>query len=124
MKKTDISITCIYKIDSSVKKMRSIFNEIKKMDPVKAISVLMIDNRKTSKQLARAIKSALNNASLELKKDKDMLQFHVIRADQGRFLKRYRPGSRGMAKPIKKHTCHVTIELKVRNSKNNSNKEK
>jgi large subunit ribosomal protein L22 len=73
-----------------------------------------MDKKKSSMQLARAVMSAVHNASIGLKKEKDMLEFHGIQVNQGRSLKRYRPGSRGMAKPIKRETCHITIELKIK----------
>jgi large subunit ribosomal protein L22 len=59
----------------------------------------------------KAIESAIANATVTLKTSADLLKFKVLTVEEGQTLKRYLPGSRGNAKPIKKHMSHIKIIL-------------
>jgi len=74
----------------------------------------MYENTDASEILYKAIKSALSSARQILKVEDNLLNFKLLSVEQGRKLKRYRPGSRGNAKPINRRMSHIKIILEVR----------
>jgi len=96
-------------IHSTPKKLRFIIAEVKKMKPVQALDHLMYSPRKSAKVMYKVIKSAVDNAKATLQIDEHLLEFKVLKVDQGHALKRYNPGSRGSAKPYHKQFAHISI---------------
>jgi len=98
----------------SPKKARFYLPAIKKLKPAESLEFLMYENTDASEILYKAIKSALSSARQILKVEDNLLNFKLLSVEQGRKLKRYRPGSRGNAKPINRRMSHIKIILEVR----------
>lgn len=105
------SLTYLRNIKSSPKKLRMLLDDVKKMRPQEALDYLFYAPQKSAKIYHKALKSAISNATSTLKVGADMLQFKLFTIEEGRVIKRYRPGSRGMAKPIKRRYSHIKIIL-------------
>ncbi len=63
--------------------------------------------------LAKVVKSAAANAETNQKLSKDQLLVSSILVSPGSIIKRYRPGARGMIRPIMKRTSHVTVVVEA-----------
>lgn len=105
------SLTYIKYNRISPKKLRFILDNVKKFTPEQAIVRLEYSPLRTSKLLAKALGSALANASAALKIDKNLLQFKTLLVEEGPQLKRMRPGSRGMGRMFKRRSSHIKIVL-------------
>lgn len=99
----------------SPKKVRFLLAEVKRMPPVQALHHLRYTNKESAKYLYKAIQSAVTNAKNTLSTAEDMLQFKVLTVEEGRKLKRYRAGGRGMAKPYVHKYSHIKVVLTARN---------
>ncbi len=106
----------------SPKKLRFVAKSIKKLKPVDALSRLHLVQNRSAKMLAKAIKSAVDNGIAVYKISADTLVFAELKIDEGVFLRRMRPGARGMSKPYHRRTSHITVVLE--SSKKDSNKTK
>ncbi len=111
------SLTYQKNLKSSPKKMRMIRDLIVKMKPSEALPYLMFSPSKSAKIYYKVIKSAINNATATLKVTADMLKFRLLIVEEGRKLKRFNAGSKGMAKPIVKSYSHVKVVLVESNEK-------
>lgn len=103
------SLTYLKDIKISPKKMRMMLSEVKKKTPQMALELLMYYENKPAKIFYKAINSAINNATNTLKVSADMLEFKLFAIEEGRFLKRYKSGSRGGVNPIKKRYSHIKM---------------
>ena len=101
----------------SPKKARFYLPAIKKLKPAESLEFLMYENTDASEILYKAIKSAISSARQTLKVEDNLLKFKLLSVEQGQKLKRYRPGSRGNAKPINRRMSHIKIILEVRDVK-------
>jgi len=108
------SKTYLKNLRASPKKLRFLLPAIKKMKPLIALDYLYYAPNKMAKILYKAVKSAITNAKNTLKVNDDVLEWSLLTIEQGRALKRFKPGSRGNAKPIKKRFAHIKIILKVK----------
>lgn len=97
----------------SPKKARFYLPAIKKLNPVDSLEYLMYERTDASNILYKAIKSAINSARQILKVEDNLLNFKLLTVEQGQKLKRYRPGSRGNAKPINRRMSHIKIILEA-----------
>jgi len=100
----------------SPKKARFYLPAIKKLKPAESLEFLMYENTDASEILYKAIKSAISSARQILKVEDDLLNFKLLSVEQGQKLKRYRPGSRGNAKPINRRMSHIKIILEANKS--------
>jgi len=91
--------------------MRMMLNIIKRMSPREALDYLLYAGNEQAAVYHKIIKSAISNATNTLKLKDDMLKFKLLTIEEGHVLKRYKPGSRGMAKPIKRRLSHIKIIL-------------
>ncbi len=105
------SLTYIKNLRMPPKKLRFYLDEVKKMSPNDSLKKLYYGKQRATRILYKAIKSAVANATTTLKTSVDLLNFKVLTVEEGQTLKRYLPGSRGNAKPIKKHMSHIKIIL-------------
>lgn len=101
----------------SPKKARFYLPAIKKLKPAESLEFLMYENTDASEILYKAIKSAISSARQILKVEDNLLDFKLLSVEQGQKLKRYRPGSRGNAKPINRRMSHIKIILEAKNVK-------
>jgi large subunit ribosomal protein L22 len=109
------SVTYLKNLRIAPKKLRFFMPEIKKLKPVLALDYLFYIQNKPAKIFYKAIKSAVTNAKNTLKVNEDLLKFKVLTIEEGQKLKRYRPGSRGTAKPFKRRMSHIKIILQAQN---------
>lgn len=103
--------TYIKNLKITPKKLRFLLPTIKKMSPVESLDYLFYTPKKGAKIFYKAIKSAVNNAKQTLKVSEDLLKFKLLTVEEGRTLKRYQAGGKGVAKPIKKEYAHIKIVL-------------
>ncbi len=96
-------------VHSTPKKLRILLMDIKKMSPVKAMDHLYYSPKKSATILYKVIKSAVDNAKATLQIDAHLLEFRVLKVDQGHALRRYNPGSRGTSKPYRKQFAHIQV---------------
>ena len=96
-------------VHSTPKKLRTLLMDVKKMSPVKAMDHLMYSPKKSANILYKVIKSAVDNAKATLQIDANLLEFKLLKVDQGHALRRYNPGSRGNAKPYRKQFAHINV---------------
>ena len=101
----------------SPKKARFYLPAIKKMKPSESLEYLMYERTDASVILYKAIKSAISSAKQMLKVEDNLLEFKLLSVEQGQKLKRFRPGSRGNAKPINRRMSHIKIILEAKEVK-------
>jgi Ribosomal protein L22 len=95
----------------SPKKLRFLLPELKKISPVSSLEYLEYLPKKGAKILKKAVKNAIDAAKSSLKINENELKFKTLAVDEGRKLKRYRPGGRGTVKPIVRRFAHLKIVL-------------
>ncbi len=105
------SLTYLKQLRVSSKSLRFVVPHVRRIQPQKALEILMYSPKKESRFLYKAINSAIHNAVQTLKVSPDVLQFKLFTVEQGRPLKRYRPGARGGVRPVKKKFSHIKIIL-------------
>ncbi|MFA6080936.1 MAG: uL22 family ribosomal protein [Patescibacteria group bacterium] len=98
----------------SPKKARFYLPAIKKLKPIDSLDFLMYERTDAAAILYKAIKSAISSARQILKVEDNLLNFKLLTVEQGQKLKRFKPGSRGNAKPINRRMSHVKIILEVK----------
>ncbi len=104
-------------VHSTPKKLRTLLADIRKMSPVKAMDHLFYSPKKSASILYKVIKSAVDNAKATLQIDAHLLEFKILKVDQGHALRRYNPGSRGNAKPYRKQFAHIQVVVGVKPGK-------
>lgn len=97
----------------SPKKVRFYLPAIKKLKPIDSLDYLFYERTDAAGILYKAIKSAISNARQLLKVEDNLLNFKLLTIEQGQKLKRFRPGSRGNAKPINRRMSHIKIILEA-----------
>lgn len=99
----------------STHKARRVLEQIKGKTYNEAILILQFMPYKPCKDVLKTLKSAFYNMQNNNKKqvNKNQLTIKKAFANQGPTLKRFRPRAQGRAFPIKKATCHITIELET-----------
>jgi ribosomal protein L22 len=105
------SLTYFKNLKVTPRKFRFVAHDVKKLSPVAAVAELQKKNKKAARALVKAINSAISNAKHTLKVNDDMLKFKLFTIEEGNRLKRFRPGSRGMAKAFYRRFAHVKIIL-------------
>ena len=100
----------------TARKARPVLNMIRGLDVNRAIEILDFENRRAAHAARKVLRSALANAETmiqdrRLEIDPEDLLVTDARADVGPSLKRWLPRARGMATPILKRTCHISITL-------------
>lgn len=105
------SLTYQKNLKISPKKMRMIRDDVARMTPHEALDFLYYSPLKSARMYYKVLRSAISNATNTLKVQPDMLQFKLLTIEEGRRLKRFKAGSKGMAKPIVREYCHVKVIL-------------
>ena len=93
------------------KKLRFLLKDMKKQSPLQAVHTPMYTQKKGATLLRKAICSALSNAKNTMNIDGGLLQFKSVAVEEGLRLKRFRAGSKGMAKPYKHKYSHIKMVL-------------
>jgi len=109
-------------VHSTPKKLRILLADVKKKTPVEAMDHLFYSPKKSANILYKVIKSAVDNAKATLQIDAHLLEFKLLKVDQGHALRRYNPGSRGNARPYRKQFAHISVIVGVKSSINSSSK--
>jgi ribosomal protein L22 len=97
----------------SPKKVRFYLPAIKKLKPIDSLDYLFYERTDAAGILHKAIKSAISSARQLLKVEDNLLNFKLLTVEQGQKLKRFRPGSRGNARPINRRMSHIKIILEA-----------
>lgn len=103
------SITIKY-LRISAKKLRMILDAYKGKKAQKLLESLGLQMDRGAQVISQGVKSAL---SLFQENERPLVTVKNLTADKGPLFKRFRPGSRGMAKKYSKKTAHLTITLAV-----------
>jgi len=100
----------------STHKARRVLQQIQGKQYNEAILLLEFMPYKACKSINKILKSAYNNIKQNNNDnlDKNQLIIKNAIANQGPIMKRFQPRAQGRAFPIRKPTCHITIELGIK----------
>jgi len=100
----------------STHKARRVLEQIKGKKYNDAILLLEFMPYKACKNINKILKSAYSNLKQDNNEDLNNNQLIVKNAiaNQGPTMKRFQPRAQGRAFPIRKPTCHITIELEIK----------
>ncbi len=94
----------------STRKVRLVADSVRPMRPMDALAKLVTTAQSGAAPLAKAIASALANAS-QKQADSAVLTFKTIEVMGGPAMKRFRAVSRGQAHSYKKRMTHIRVIL-------------
>jgi large subunit ribosomal protein L22 len=103
---------------TSVKKLRILTEALKGQNAMTMLEQLNVQPQKSMSLVRSALKSGIY---LFAEPERNQLFIKNISVDQGPVFKRWRPGSRGMAKKYTKKTAHLKITLAIKKPKLNKN---
>lgn len=106
----------------SPRKVRLVTNLIKGLDVKEAEHQLQFLPKRAAKPILKLLKSAIANATNNFNLNPDNLFISQIKVDQGPTLIRYIPRARGVANEIRKRSSHITIILKEKTGKKETEK--
>ena len=95
----------------SPRKVRLVANTVPGQIVDKALVNLSFVPKRSAAPIKKVIESAVANAKNNENVETDSLVVKSIKVDQGFTMKRWRPRARGMAHPIRKKTCKITVEV-------------
>jgi large subunit ribosomal protein L22 len=109
-------VTAVAKIKScqmSARKMRLVADIIRGVEVEKALGILKFTTKEAARWLDKLLTSAIANWGVLTDEEADdyELVISAIWVDQGAQLKRFRPAPHGRAHRIRKHFCHVTLQV-------------
>ena len=109
-----VSKAILKQMKVSPKKVRIVLDLIRNRNVEEAFSILFSSRKKSSKLIAKLLKSAVANASEKGHSDTESLYIKEVYADKGPMIKRYRARAMGRAYSRKSKMSHVTIVLDER----------
>ena len=95
-------------------KVRRFASTIKGEGVDRSLAILALQSSPTCQTLHKLLRSAVANAENNNSLDRSTLYVSNVMVDQGPTMKRIKARARGRAFRIFKRSCHVTIELDVR----------
>lgn len=95
----------------SANKVRQVLALIRGKKASDALLILKYTPNKGARVAEKVLKSAVANAEHNFGLDMDKLVVKEAKADQGSYMKRFRPVSMGRAHAFRRHTCHVTVAV-------------
>jgi large subunit ribosomal protein L22 len=98
-----------WQVRISTDKVRQVLEVIRGRKASDALVVLKYLPNSGARYVEKTLKSALANAEHNLGLDIDKLYVVRATADQGAYMKRFRPVSHGRAHAFRHHTSHITI---------------
>lgn len=104
-------VTRINEVRTSTRKVRLVADSIRGLSVGEAQDALSVINKRGARDLDKALKSAIANAVNNSNMDKNNLVIKTVDVNEGAFLKRYRPSTRGRIHPYKRRTSHIRIVL-------------
>lgn len=111
----------------SPRKAQLVARAIKGLSLKEALESLSFIRKKAAKPIFKTLKSAIANATHNLKLKEENLRIRSIEILKGPVFKRWRPVSRGRAHPYLKRTSHIKVvleEYQRSNVKNQNDKSK
>ena len=99
-------------IKISTRKVRIVADAVRDMSVQQALSKLSLIEKRGAYPLTKAIKSAVANAVNNNKMKAANLIIAKLEVNEGPFLKRFRPSTRGRVHPYKKRSSHITVILR------------
>ena len=103
-----------WQVRISTDKARQVLALIKGKKASDALSILKYTPNRGARYIEKTLKSALANAEHNLGLDMDKLFVISATADQGAYMRRFRPVSHGRAHPFRHHTSHITVAVAER----------
>ena len=109
----DVQATSRY-LPVSPTKIRLVCDQVRGLDPLRAVAMLRFMPQKGAPMVLKVIKSAMANAENNFELDPaDMVITHIF-ANEGPRRQWRRFGARGRFKPLIRRTSHVTVILSER----------
>lgn len=93
----------------SASKVRQVLALIRGKKASDALLVLKYTPNKGARYAEKVLSSAIANAEHNFGLDMDKLVVKEAMADQGSYMKRFRPVSMGRAHAFRHHSCHITV---------------
>jgi large subunit ribosomal protein L22 len=100
-----------WQVRISTDKARRVLSLIRGKSAADALSILKFTPCAGARYVEKTLKSALANAEHNLGWDMDNLVVIRATADQGAYIKRFRPVSHGRAHAFRHHTSHITVAV-------------
>jgi large subunit ribosomal protein L22 len=100
-----------WQVRISIDKARQVLELVRGKKASDALVVLKFTPNKSARYVEKILKSALANAEHNLGLDIDKLFIVRATADQGTYMKRFRPVSHGRAHAFRHHTSHITVAV-------------
>lgn len=100
-----------WQVRISANKVRQVLELIRGKNVSDALSILKFTPNKGARLIEKTLKSAVANAEHNLGLDIDNLVVVKAFADQGAYMRRFRPVSHGRAHPYRHHTSHITVAV-------------
>ena len=92
-------------------KVRQVLVLVRGKKAGEAMTILRFSQQKAARIVLKVLQSAIANAEHNYGMDIDKLCIKTAYADQGPFMKRFRPASMGRAHPYVHRTSHVTVTV-------------
>lgn len=92
-------------------KLRTLVDDLKTMSAQVALDRLSMSQKRSAKAIYKALKSAVANGQSIPGFNASKATIKILAIDEGPYLKRYRAGSRGTAKPFVRKSSHITVIL-------------
>ena len=96
-------------VSISATKVRQVLALVRGKKASDALLVLHYTPNKGARYVEKVLKSAVANAEHNFGLDMDKLVVKEVMADQGSYMKRFRPVSMGRAHAFRHHTCHISV---------------
>lgn len=114
--KRQTAVAKLNNVPSSPRKMRYVADLVRGVEVNKALDILKYSKKAASDNVAKLLKSAINNWEAKNEADRKELDngnviVKTIMVDGGRMLKRIRTAPQGRAARIRKRSNHITIIL-------------
>jgi large subunit ribosomal protein L22 len=106
----DVTATTKY-VRQAASKGRGVIARVRGLDASSALRIATESHSKSARAIEKTLKSAIANAQNNAKLAPESLWVKQAVIDEGPRSRRYWARSRGMARPITRRTCHVTIVL-------------
>ena len=98
-----------WQVRISAAKVRQVLELIRGKNASEALTILKYTPNKGARYVEKTLRSAVSNAEHNFGLDMDKLVVVRATADQGTYMKRFRPVSMGRAHAFRHHTSHITV---------------
>ena len=100
-----------WQVRISTDKARQVLRLIKGKKASEALTILKFTPNRSARFIEKTLKSAVANAEHNFGLDMDKLVVTSATADQGTYMRRFRPVSHGRAHPYRHRTSHITVAV-------------